>query len=169
MTPRTPRINEFRHVIEGMDLGGIDLNRWRLDIIARLWDDMEGERVGISTRDFCTEYFGVGNDSTENMLFMGAQMQHVRRMLEERPVPMFLVNRSYRWYIPHPSDRAMARGFLLDRTRRIVNAYIRIQRSVEIGQETYALPPTDTLIMAIEGSEQAMEQLEAGLEPESDD
>ena len=77
---------------------------------------------------------------------------------------MFLVNRGYRWYIAPPDEPASARAFLLNRTQRILNAYVRLQRYAEIGQETYALPPTDMLIRAIEGSEQAMNQLEAGLE-----
>ena len=91
-------------------------------------------------------------------------MQQARRILQERPVPMFLVNISYRWYIAPPDNPAMARGFILNRTRRMLNLYVRLQQYSEIGQGTYALPPTDTLISAIEGSEQAMGQLEAGLE-----
>ena len=164
MTQPQPRINEFRNVIEGMDLGGINFPAWRLDIVARLWDDLEGDRAGISTREFCREYFGDGNDDAENMLLMGAQMQHARRILEERATPLLLVNIGYRWYIAPPDNPAMARGFIVNRTRRMLNLYARLTQYSEIGQVTYALPPTDNLIQAIEGSDQAMNQLEAGLE-----
>ena len=134
--------------------------------MARLWDDLEDERAGISTREFCREYFGAGNDNAENMLLMGAQMQHARRILEERAVPLLLVNIRRRWYIAPPNDLAMARGFIVNRTRRMLNLYARLAQYSEIGQATYALPPTDNLIQAIEGSDQAMNQLEEGLEPE---
>ena len=160
----TPRINEFRDTA-----GGTDFSRWRYDIILRLLDNMDGDRSGISTREFCREYFQ--RQDLETVILVGQQLQVVRAMLQDRATPLLLLNSNQRWYVVSPGDPARARQFLVDRTRRMLNAYMRLGRVAEIGRTTYALPDTDGLLRAIEGSGPGMGQLREalGIEPEEEE
>lgn len=159
-----PLINDFRDIT-----GGIDLERWRADIILRLRDDMDNDREGLTTRGLCQIYFE--NDDLETVIFVGQQMQAVRQMLQNEQTPMLLLNSHFRWYVVPPGDTAQARQFLVNRTRRMLNAYERLGTYAEIGRTTYELSETDRLLIAIEGSEPTMGQLEEslGFEPQEDD
>lgn len=157
-----PRIDEFRDEIAGQ----IDFAEWRLDIRAMLRNAMEMGGLGISTREFCSEYFE--NEYLETVLMVGNQLQIVRRELENEATPHFLLNENRRWYMVN--DPARARQFLVNRTQRMLRQYERLERYVEIGRITYALESysqdTENLIRAIETSEPGMRQLREALEIE---
>lgn len=137
--------------------GGIDRVAWGHDIIARLMEEMELAHGGISTREFCRLYFD--REDTETMILVGQQLQGVRHTLENAATPLFLLNSHYRWYVVPPDDEAMARQFIVNRTRRILSAYERLGRAANIGKSTYQISDTDTLIQAIEGQAPTMRGL----------
>ena len=159
-----PLIDDFRDIT-----GAINFAQWRFDIIIRLLDDMDNAQEGLTTRGLCRLYFDAVD--TERMIVTGDQMQAIRGMLEARATPLLLANRNRRWYIVHPNDPAAARGFISERTRRMVRAHLRLGRYSEIGQETYQLPSDDGLLQAIRGADPTMRQLAAavGLEQQEDD
>ena len=146
------RINEFRDVT-----GTIDFARWRDDIIGWL---LQKTADGITTREFCKEYFG--KTDIETMLRVGVQLQAVRATLLDRG--LILLSSNYRWYLVPHSDSARARQFIVNRTRRMLNAYARLNTFVEIGKQNYALPDSDDLLKAIEGNEPGMRQLRDSLD-----
>ena len=157
-----PRINEFRNII-----GQIDFHAWRIDIIDKLLERMDFDRSGISTREFSREYFE--REDLEILICVGQQLQQVRRMLQERTTPLLLLNEHRLWYVVHPDDSARARQFIVNRTQRMLNMYMRLGNYAEIGQGTYQLPATDRLIERIEGTASEMRQLEQALGPDEDD
>ena len=159
-----PLIDNFRDIS-----GAINFAQWRFDIILRLLDDMDNTQEGLTTRGLCQLYFEA--DDTERMIVTGDQMQAIRRILEGRTTPLLLANRNRRWHIVHPNDPAAARGFISERTRRMVRAHLRLGRYSEIGQETYQLPLGDNLLQAIRGADPTMRQLAAavGLEQQEED
>ena len=53
-----------------------------------------------------------------------------------------------------------ARGFISERAKRFVRAHVRLEQASDIGQKTYALPPSDALVRAIEGAQPIVEQIE---------
>ena len=157
-----PLIDNFRDLT-----GAINFAQWRFDIVLRLLDDMDGTQEGLTTRGLCRIYFDA--DDTERMIVTGDQLQAIRRILERRSTPLLLANRNRRWYIVHPNDPAAARGFISERTRRMVRAHLRLERYSQIGQETYQLPSDDNLLQAIRGADPAIRQLAAAIELDSGD
>ena len=156
-----PRINEF------LDrFGKVNLQEWRHDIILTLLDRMDTDRLGISTKDFAMEYFE--RDDLEVLIRVGNQLQQVRWMLQQRSTPLLLLNEHRLWYVVHPEDSVRARQFIVNRTQRILNAYIRLGNYAEIGRGTYQLPANDRLIRAIEGTAAEMAQLEQSLGSDED-
>lgn len=130
---------------------------------------MDYAQEGLTTRGLCRLYFDA--DDTECLIVTGDQLQAIRMMLERRSTPLLLANRNRRWYIVHPNDPGAARGFISERTRRMVRAHLRLENYSEIGQQTYQLPPDDGLLRAIRGADPAIRQLAAavGLGPQEED
>ena len=154
-----PAIDEFRDLT-----GAIDREAWGHDIIARLITYMEdGESV--STRELCGIYFE--RDDIETVILMGHQLQIVRGMLENAQTPLFLLNSHSRWFLVPPGDHIRAMEFIVNRSRRMLRAYERLQGNVQIGRATYQIPDSNRLIQAIEGQEPAMEQLGEALDPDA--
>ena len=143
------------------DGGAVDTNAWRRDIIGRLLIDMDNGLDGLTTRDLCMLYFGYAD--FEKKVWMGDQMQLVRQMLQDRQTPLILRSYGYRWYIVKPSDWVSARGFMLDRAKRWIRGYERLETVSEIVQGTYALPGNDPLVEAIEGTEPGVRRVERAL------
>ena len=145
--------------------GTIDRTAWGHDIIARLIEQMDLSHAGISTREFCAIYWGSDREvDLELMFYVGQQLQIARGILENASRPLFLLNSNFRWYVVPPDDPAMARRFIVNRTRRILRAYERIERTVTIGKTTYRIPSADALIEAIEGQAPSMKKLQKALE-----
>lgn len=151
-----PVINEFKD-----DSGRVNINEWRHDIIARLIIDSENGAEGLTTRELCMIYFGYID--LEMKIWMGDQLQAVRQMVQERPIPMFLLSHWYRWYIVPAKDAASARGFIVDRAKRFIRSHSRLRRYSDIGQKTYALPSGDPLLKAIEGVAPNVRQIESAV------
>ena len=157
-----PLINDFRSIT-----GAIDFTRWRNDIILRLLDDMGNAQEGLTTRGLSQTYFE--NDDLETVILVGQQMQAVREMLQNRNTPLLLLNSHFRWYVVPPGDTARARQFLVNRTRRMLNAYVRLGQYVEIGRMTYELSEVDRLVIAVEGAGEAMGQLGEAIDPDEEE
>lgn len=153
-----PAIYEFMDPLAG----SINMNDWRHDICARMQGDHQGPENVVTTRDLCMEYFGYVD--TEKFMFMGAQMQIVRKMLIDRQIPMILQNAGSGWYVVHPEDVGAARGFLNRFSKRFVRAGRRLTRYSEVAQETYQLPASDPLVRAIEGSQPILDRVERARE-----
>ena len=153
-----PEIYEFMNPLTG----GIDMNAWRHDICARMQGDHQGPDNVTTTRDLCMLYFGYVD--TEKFMFMGAQMQFIRKMLMDRQIPMILESSGGGWYVVNPSDVGGARGFLTRFTTRFIRAGRRLHRYSEVAQETYQLPAGDPLVRAIEGSQSTLDQVERAKE-----
>ena len=154
----SPEINDFVNPD-----GRINLSAWRHDICARLLTDHVGPDDGISTNELCMIYFGYVD--LEKQIFVGDQLQIIRHMLEERQQPVILRSHRYQWYVVAPRDTAGARGFIVDRVKRLIRSHGRRRTASSIGQQTYALPPADPLVTAIEGTAPVIHQLEAAIEP----
>lgn len=150
-------------IYEFMDslTGRIDMNAWRHDICARMQSEHEGPDRVTTTRDMCMVYFGYVD--TEKFFFMGDQMQVVRRMLMDRPIPMILENSRGGWYVVNPRDVGGARNFVTRFSKRFIRAGRRLRRYSEVARETYQLPEGDPLVRAIEGTQPTLDQVDRAM------